>query len=242
MERVIESPYVALVTGGNRGIGFEVCRGLIRAGRRVLLAGRDRDSCAAAVEQLRAEEKVGPDRIAPAHIDTSQGAQVREAFTRAEAVFGRVDVLVNNAAVLLDSDRSIFDLSGDLLETTYRTNVRGPLELMAAAVPGMRARNYGRIVNVSSGYGSMQEMGPLHAAYRSSKAALNALTRIAAAELEGTNVKVNAACPGWVRTRMGGRSAPRTPEQGASGIVWLATLPEDGPTNGFFRDGRPARW
>jgi NAD(P)-dependent dehydrogenase (short-subunit alcohol dehydrogenase family) len=155
-------------------------------------------------------------------------------------------VLVNNAAIIADGSggfhASVLDtVSGDL-RRTFETNVLGPLRLIQAAVPVMRKQGYGRIVNISSGAGQLAEMGSGFPAYRMSKAALNALTRITAAELRDANIKVNAVCPGWVRTDMGGSDADRSVAEGAETPVWLATLPDNGPTGEFFRDRKPIPW
>jgi NAD(P)-dependent dehydrogenase (short-subunit alcohol dehydrogenase family) len=154
-------------------------------------------------------------------------------------------VLVNNAGVLLDMEAagdSLFDARLETFEQTFETNVWGPLLLSQTLIPAMKERGYGRVVNVSSGMGQLSDMGSGSPAYRLSKTALNALTRILAHELRSTNVLVNAVCPGWVRTDMGGPAAPRTPQQGADTITWLATLPDDGPSGGFFRDRKPIPW
>jgi NAD(P)-dependent dehydrogenase (short-subunit alcohol dehydrogenase family) len=152
-----------------------------------------------------------------------------------------VDVLVNNAGVLQSG--GILDISDELLRNTLEVNVLGALRTARVFLPGMLERGYGRVVNVSSGAGSITEAGAYTPAYSISKAALNMLTRQLAFAAEGhADVKVNAMCPGWVRTDMGGGSAPRSPEEGVDTLVWLAMLPADGPTNGFFRDRRPAAW
>jgi NAD(P)-dependent dehydrogenase (short-subunit alcohol dehydrogenase family) len=145
--------------------------------------------------------------------------------------------------VLLDPRGSRFlDSKLDVYRDTLETNLFGPLQLAQAVVPLMKAKRYGRIVNFSSGLGQLSEMAAGTPAYRISKTALNALTRILAAEFQGSNILVNSMCPGWVRTEMGGDGAPRTPEQGADTALWLATLPDDGPTGGFFRDRKPIAW
>ena len=152
-----------------------------------------------------------------------------------------VDVLVNNAGVL--ESGGILGVDDDLMRHTLEVNLLGPLRTARAFMPGMIERGYGRVVNVSSGSGSLTEAVPYSPAYSISKAALNMLTRQLAFASEGHgDVKVNSMCPGWVRTDMGGGAAPRSTEEGADTIVWLATLPADGPTNGFFRDQRPAAW
>jgi NAD(P)-dependent dehydrogenase (short-subunit alcohol dehydrogenase family) len=233
---------VAIVTGGNRGIGFEVCRQLARAGLRVVLTGRDRDRAERAAEGLRGE---GLDVTAhPLDVTAADSAAALEGFVRDR--FGRLDVLVNNAGISLDQGRGIGSFldppAVEVLDETLGTNLYGPLRTCQALVPLMKRGGYGRVVNVSSQLGSLAGMGGGYQAYRVSKAALNALTRILAAELRGTNILVNSACPGWVRTDMGGPQAPRSPEQGADTIVWLATLPDDGPNGGFFQDRKPLPW
>jgi NAD(P)-dependent dehydrogenase (short-subunit alcohol dehydrogenase family) len=153
-----------------------------------------------------------------------------------------VDILVNNAGVLLDGG-GVLELEDETLRATLEVNLFGPLRTARAFLPGMIARGYGRVVNVSSGAGAIGEDVSSYApAYSVSKTALNMLTRKLAAAAGSADVKVNAMCPGWVRTDMGGGAAPRSPEEAADTLVWLATLPADGPTNGFFRDRRPIAW
>ncbi|HSS66369.1 MAG TPA: SDR family NAD(P)-dependent oxidoreductase, partial [Gammaproteobacteria bacterium] len=137
---------------------------------------------------------------------------------------------------------SIFQAERELLRESFDVNTLGPLLVAKSLVPLMRRNDYGRIVNVSSGMGQLSDMDGGYPGYRISKTALNAVTVILARELEGTNIKANSVCPGWVRTDMGGDNAPRSPEQGADTIVWLATLPDDGPSGGFFRDRKRIAW
>jgi len=230
---------IAVVTGGNRGIGFETCRQLAKQGLHVVLTSREPEKGQRAVETL-SSEGLNVTHHPLTVTDTDSVAQLA-AFLQDE--FGRVDALVNNAGVYLDAEgSSVFEAEIDTLRQTLETNVYAPLQLAQAIVPMMRQQNYGRIVNVSSGMGQLTQMGGGAPGYRLSKTALNALTRILAAELEGTNILVNSVCPGWVRTDMGGESAPRSPEQGADTIVWLATLPDGSPTGGFFRDRAPIPW
>jgi NAD(P)-dependent dehydrogenase (short-subunit alcohol dehydrogenase family) len=232
---------IAVVTGANQGIGFEVCRQLAKKGFLVVLTSRNEAKGKAAVQQLQAE---GLEAIHyPLDVTSSQSIEQLANFIREK--FDQLDVLVNNAGVLLDysedSDGSVFNVKLDTLRKTMETNVYGPLLLYQALIPFMK-HNYGRVVNVSSGAGQLSDMGSGYPSYRLSKTALNALTRILADELKGTNILVNSVCPGWVKTDMGGSNAPRTPEQGADTIVWLATLPDGGPTGGFFRDRKPIDW
>ena len=228
----------ALVTGGNRGIGLEICRQLAARGLNVILASRDPDRGAAAVEALAWDGLTLIQRT----LDVTRPEQIEAALEFVQSTCGRLDVLVNNAGIYLDEQASILDLDLTDVRLTMETNFYGPLMLCRAFAPLMRQLQYGRIVNVSSGYGALSEMGAGAPAYSISKAALNALTCILADELRGGDIKVNAACPGWVHTQMGGPEAPRTPAEGADTIVWLATLPARGPSGGFFRDRRRIPW
>jgi NAD(P)-dependent dehydrogenase (short-subunit alcohol dehydrogenase family) len=228
---------VALVTGANRGIGLEVCRQLAGRGLRVVLTARDPNKGQAAADGLIAN---GLD-VTFLPLDVSDPAAAEAARVWVEGRYGRLDVLVNNAAVYLDDNVSIFDVPLSTFDKTLAANLYGPLHLCRAFVPGMRQRGYGRVVNVSSESGQLSTMGGYTAAYAISKTALNGLTRVVAAEA-GQAVKVNAVCPGWVRTDMGGPHASRSVAEGADTIVWLATLPDSGPTGGFFQDRRPIAW
>ena len=233
---------IALVTGANRGIGLEIVRQLARQGMTAVLGARSLTKGKAAAAGLSAEGIEAP-VIA---LDVADSDSVRAAVADILGRFGRIDVLVNNAGILEEGfnpeDASVFDAPIDRVMKTFATNTVGPLRLIEAFVPGMRDRGYGRVVNLSSGAGQLSDMGAGYPAYRMSKAALNALTRITAAELGPGNVKINAMCPGWVRTEMGGPNATRTVEKGAETAVWLATLPADGPSGGFFRDMNPIAW
>jgi NAD(P)-dependent dehydrogenase (short-subunit alcohol dehydrogenase family) len=232
----------ALVSGANRGIGFEIVRQLARLGVLAVIGARDTDDGLVAAEKLKPEGIDVP--VVALDVDSEGGAA--NAVAEVKRLYGRLDILVNNAAILIDApggfQASLFDLKSDTLRRTMETNLLGPVRLIQAAAPVMREQEYGRIVNISSGAGQLSDMGSGYPAYRMSKAALNALTRIAAAELSGGNIKVNSMCPGWVRTDMGGPKADRSPEEGADTAVWLATLADDGPTGGFFRDRKPIAW
>jgi NAD(P)-dependent dehydrogenase (short-subunit alcohol dehydrogenase family) len=176
----------------------------------------------------------------PLDVTQAESIQVLKAFIENE--FGRLDALINNAGVLLDEDKSILDVPEESLRATLETNTFGPLSLARAFIPMMVAQNCGRIVNVSSGMGEIGDMNDDAPSYRLSKLALNGITLMLADALKGKNVLVNAVCPGWVRTDMGGANAPRGLEKGARGIVWAATLPDDGPHGGLFRDGEKIDW
>lgn len=232
----------ALVSGANRGIGFEIVRGLARLGVLPVIGARDPKDGMAAAEKLQSEGLDVP--VTALDVDSDESAQ--QAVAEVKRLYGRLDILVNNAGILIDEPggfkASLFDLKADTVRRTMETNLLGPIRLIQAAAPLMREEGYGRIVNLSSGAGQLAEMSSGYPAYRMSKAALNALTRIAANELGGDNIKVNAMCPGWVKTDMGGPEAERTPEEGADTAIWLATLPDDGPTGGFFRDRKPIAW
>ncbi|MGE0024647.1 MAG: SDR family oxidoreductase [Hyphomicrobium sp.] len=232
----------ALVSGANRGIGFEIVRQLARLGVLAVIGARNKDDGLAAAEKLKPE---GLD-IPVVALDVNSDESPAQAVAEVKRLYGRLDILVNNAAILIDEpggfNASLFDLKADTMRRTMETNLLGPIRLIQAAAPVMRAEGYGRIVNLSSGAGQLSDMRSGYPAYRMSKTAVNALTRIAASELSGTNIKVNAMCPGWVRTDMGGANADRSPEEGADTAVWLATLPDDGPTGGFFRDRKPIAW
>jgi NAD(P)-dependent dehydrogenase (short-subunit alcohol dehydrogenase family) len=230
---------VALVTGGNRGIGFEIARQLAMRGIRVVVGSRDLAKGRAAQARLAAEglrAEVHP-------LDVTSEEQVRALAAWIDRHLGRCDILVNNAGLMLDPKGSrALDLEPDVLRRTLEANVLGPVVVTKALVPLMRRHGYGRIVNLSSGLGQLADMGVGTPAYRISKTALNAFTRTLAAELAGTNIKANAMCPGWVRTDMGGPHATKSVEEAADTAVWLAMLPDDGPTGGFFRDRQPIPW
>ncbi|CAA9537225.1 MAG: probable short chain oxidoreductase [uncultured Rubrobacteraceae bacterium] len=224
----------ALVTGGNRGIGFEACRQLAKAGLRVVLTARDAVRGEEAAETLRDE---GLD-VRFEQLDVTDGGSVEACARRLSEAGTEIDVLVNNAGVYPTGD--VFQVDEETFRRALEINTLGPFRTCRTFVPAMVRRGYGRAVNVSSGGGSFGEgIGP--AAYGASKAALNALT-VKVAEAVRGDVKVNAMCPGWVRTDMGGAGASRSPEQAAGTLLWLATLPADGPNGGFFRDRKPIPW
>lgn len=234
---------IALVTGASRGLGRAVADKLAREGFRVLLIGRQ-----AVALDLAAAELIAHGRHAHTYVaDVNNPADVAALARWVRQEFGQLDVLVNNAGVFLEPHDFTDPASGSALVAdpddilaTFATNTLAPLRLVQALAPLLA--DGARIVNVSSGMGQLTDMGGLWPGYRLSKTALNALTRILAAELAPRGIKVNAVCPGWCRTDMGGASAERTPEQGAASIAWAAMLPEDGPSGGFFRDGQALEW
>jgi NAD(P)-dependent dehydrogenase (short-subunit alcohol dehydrogenase family) len=225
---------IAVVTGGNRGIGLEICRQLAQAGMHVVLTARDEAKGKAAAKKLGVESH---------QLDVDSDESVKAFVRWIKDTHGRCDVLVNNAGVMLDPRGSrVLDSKIETYRDTLETNLLGPLRMIQAIAPLMKNQGYGRIVNMSSGQGQLSDMGVGTPAYRVSKTALNALTRTTAADLHGTGILVNAMCPGWVRTDMGGSGAPRSVEQGADTALWLATLPDNGPTGGYFRDRKPIPW
>ena len=228
---------VALVSGANRGIGREVARQLAELGYEVLLTARDGAKASAAAEEL-AESTGGAVRALT--LDVADPASIEAAAKQVREDPGRLDVLVNNAGIGSDFGVSGTDPDFDAIQRALETNFFGAYRLTIALLGLLRHSAHGRVVNVSSGMGGVAEMGGWSPGYRVSKAAMNAMTRILSTELKEEGVLVNSACPGFVNTDMGGPMGAKKPvEEGAKGIVWLATLPDDGPTGGFFRDGKP---
>ena len=230
---------IALVTGANRGIGFEICRQLAGLGITVLLTGRDEDKGETAAQQLHNQ---GLKDVYFYQLEVTDSGSINRLRTDVEQEFGRLDILVNNAGIYSDTTHRLLEVDIGLMRRTMDINAYGPLELTQAFVPLMKKHNWGRVVNVSSGIGELGDLGSSYPAYRFSKITLNLFTRILAKELRGTGIKINAMCPGWVRTDMGGSAAPRSVEEGADTAVWLATLPDDGPHGGYFRDRQPIEW
>jgi len=233
----MEEP-VALVTGANRGIGFEVVRQLAGRGYLVYLAGRD----PAAAEEAAGRLVAAGLAVEPIALDVTRPESVTAARRAVATAHGRLDALVNNAGVLLDEGVAGLEVPVETVHATFEVNVYGALRVTQAFAP-LLVQARGNVVNVSSVMGQLASAGPGYLAYRSSKAALNMITRVLAAELKPRSVRVNSAHPGWIRTHMGGPAAPGTPEEGAEPIVWLATLGPDGPTGGFFGPGnQPLDW
>jgi len=226
---------IAVVTGASRGLGLETCRQLAAQGYRVILTARDE----AAIQRGVAALKGGAD-VEGHPLDVSSDGSVDAFFAWLAKAHGRIDVLVNNAGRTYGGwSERLPDAAA--MAAAIDNNALGGWRMILRALPMMNDAGYGRIVNVSSGMGALTDMNGGSAAYRISKTALNAVTRIASNEA-GANVKINSVCPGWVRTDMGGQGATLSAEQGASGIIWAATLPDDGPNGGFFRHGKPIAW
>ena len=232
----------AVVTGAGRGIGRAIAEKLAEYGAAVMI--NDLDPGPASETEAAIKQAGG--QAASLCGDVTDPAFPERMVAATLERFGGIDVLVNNAAILKEGfnpeDASVLDLPEQLALDTYRTNTLGPLLLMQVVIPGMQKRGYGRIVNMSSGAGQLAHMGSGFPAYRMSKAALNALTRLTAAELGPRPIKVNAMTPGWVRTEMGGPHATLSPQEAADTAIWLATLPDDGPTGGFFQDRKAIAW
>ncbi|MFD9461293.1 SDR family NAD(P)-dependent oxidoreductase [Streptomyces sp. NPDC060027] len=222
---------IALVTGANRGIGHEVARLLADAGHTVYLTARSAEAAADAAGAI------GLPDVRPLRLDVTSEADIAAAARAIDAL----DVLINNAAITYDTWQRATTADLDVVRQAAETNLYGPWRLTQALLPLLRASEHPRIVNVSSEAASLAGMSGGTPAYSASKVALNALTRMFAAELRSDGILVNAVCPGWVATDMGGPGG-RPVEEGAASVVWAATLPDDGPTGGFFRDGRPLSW
>ena len=224
---------VVLITGANRGIGLETAKQIKAKGYEVILTSRN------AADGQKAADKLGT-AFHPLDVTQAESITTLKAFVEKE--FGRLDVLINNAGILLDRNDHILDIPEEKLRTTLDTNTYAPLALIRAFLPMMLTQNYGRIVNVSSELGQITSFSDYTPAYRLSKLALNGITLILADALNGKNILVNAIHPGWVKTDMGGAGAPLSLEEGARGLVWAATLPDDGPQGGFFQGGEKMDW
>ncbi|MBQ1090025.1 SDR family oxidoreductase [Streptomyces sp. B93] len=227
---------VAVVTGANRGIGHEVARQLARRGHRVVLGSRD------LAKGQAAAARIDPDgtQVVAVRLDVADDVSVAAMADRVTRELGRADVLVNNAAILYDTWARAESADLDEVRQALDTNLFGAWRVTRALLPLLRRSPHPRVVNVSSESSSLARMTGGTPAYSVSKAALNALTRLLAGELHHDRILVNSVCPGWTATDMGGGGRP-VPE-GAAGVVWAATLPDDGPTGGFFRDGETVAW
>ena len=228
---------IAIVTGANRGIGLEVMRQLAHKGITVILGSRDLQKGERAAAQL---SDAGL-QVLPRQLDVTDPESMTRLAAQVEQEYGQLDILVNNAGILYDTWQQPSTVNFDTVQEAIDTNTLGPWRMCKAFVPLLRRSQHGRIVNVSSGAGSIVSMDNSTPAYSVSKAALNAFTRSLAAELRSAGILVNAVCPGWVATDMGGAGG-RPVEDGAASVVWAAMLPDDGPTGGFFRDGEPVSW
>ncbi len=236
---------IAVVTGANKGIGFEICRQLLQQNCHVLLTARDEHRGRQAVEQL-AEPGA---RIEFFQLDVTRQDHVDSLGDTLQRQYGRCDILVNNAGIFPDPRNdlenewpSLLTASIDDVQKGIETNTYGTLRLCQMAVPMMQKAGYGRIVNISSGMGQLSDMNGCCPGYRISKTGVNVITRILADELQDENILINSMCPGWVKTDLGGPGATRELAEGADTAIWLATLPDDGPSGLFFRDRTPIPW
>ncbi|MEL6778220.1 MAG: SDR family oxidoreductase [Cyanobacteria bacterium J06597_16] len=226
---------IALVTGANRGIGLEVVRQLAEKGMTVLLGARSLEKGRVAARTLHGQT------VVPCQLDVTQPADIEQVAAQISREYGRLDVLINNAGILYDTWQTA--AAADLTEVrlAMETNTLGPWQVVQGLLPLMKNSQHGRIVNVSSGAGALHGMTGRTPAYSVSKAALNALTIMLSQNLKANGILVNAVCPGWVATDMGGTGG-RPIEEGAASVVWAALLADDGPSGGFFRDGKPIEW
>lgn len=238
-----EAGRIAVVTGANRGMGFETCRQLGRRGYRVVLCCREAEAGREAAAKLR-EEGLAVD---PFRLDLTRAGDIAALVSHARRRLGRVDALVNNAGIYLetagstvDERVSVFDAKLEVMRAILDTNLLGHFSLAQGLVALMRDGGYGRVVNLSSAMGQFADMGGGAPGYRIACVGINALTKIFARELEGSNVLVNSVDPGWVRTD--DPRATRSVEEGVATTVWLATLPDGGPSGQFFRDRQPIPW
>jgi NAD(P)-dependent dehydrogenase (short-subunit alcohol dehydrogenase family) len=227
---------IVLVTGANRGIGRELARQLVARGDTVVLTARDLAKAERAAATLP-----GPQRVLARRLDVTDPATIAQVAADLDRRHGRLDVLVNNAAIHYDTWQRASTADLGVVTEALEVNLLGAWQTSLTLLPLLRASAHGRIVNVSSEAGSLAGMDGGAPAYSVSKAALNALTRLLAGELRRDRILVNAVCPGWVATDMGGPGG-RPVAEGAAGVLWAVDLSDDGPTGGFYRDGRPVPW
>lgn len=239
-----EAKRVAVVTGGNRGIGKEIARQLAAHGLQVIITSRDEEKGKQAVQELLA----GGLPVTLHVVDVHEIHDVVRMIERIQADYGRLDVLVNNAGVILDQGVSVLEVEESVIRATLETNFFGALRMTQAVIPLMKLHHYGRIVNISSGLGAFEIMNGDYglkgssSAYRISKTMLNALTCLVSQDVAGTGIRVNAVCPGRVQTDMGGADAPLTVTEGADTAVWLAMMEDDGPSGEYFRERKNIAW
>lgn len=233
-----EARRVAVVTGANRGLGKAIARGMAAVGVQVVVAARTEEAAVRAAEELQADGLP----VTGQQLDIADPASVARAMADVGYHHGRLDILVNNAGIAIDRGQAAASADFEKVRVTLDTNLMGTWRCCTAAIPEMRKNRHGRIVNVTSHMGTSAEMGTGSVSYRVSKAGLNALTRILAAELKDDGILVNAASPGKVDTRLAYGKANHTPDEAADTFIWLATLPPDGPTGGLFYQRRPLAW
>ncbi|KYC35627.1 short-chain dehydrogenase [Scytonema hofmannii PCC 7110] len=221
----------ALVTGGNKGIGFAICKGLLNAGFEVILAARSLSKAQDAAEKLSS-----PSNVRPVVLEVTDDRSIHHSVQELSQQINHLDVLVNNAAIYPDEGVNILNISRDLLERTINSNTLSPIIIVQAFLPLLKKSSSARIINVSSGYGEIGGLSAEVPSYCLSKLALNGATIMLSEALRLKRIAVYAMCPGWVRTDMGGASAPRSPEQGADTAIWLATKASLSQSGKYFRD------
>ena len=233
-----KSHKIALVSGAKRGLGFEISKQLARSGVTVIMTDHDEVNGRKNTETLKNK---GLDVVFfPMEITELESIRLAREFVEKE--YGRLDILINNAGIFIDEKISGLTVDAETVLTTFKTNTLGHLLVSQAFIPLMKKNRYGRIVNMASGLGTLEGMGGGYPSYRISKTALNAVTSILAAETKGTGILINSMCPGWCRTEMGGPFADRSAEKGAETAIYLAALPDNGPTGSCFRDKKKIHW
>ncbi len=232
------SQKIALVSGAKKGLGFEISKQLAQLGMTVIMTDHDEAGGRKSAETLKNK---GLD-VVFFPMEITELESIRRAREFVEKDFGRADVLINNAGIFIDNKLSGLEVDAETVLKTFKTNTLGHLLVSQAFIPLMKKNRYGRIVNMASGLGTLDGMGGGYPSYSISKTALNAVTSILAAETKGTGILINSMCPGWCRTDMGGALADRSPEKGAETAVYLATLPDRGPTGACFRDKKQIHW
>lgn len=234
---MIDTPRVAVITGANRGIGLAVAKAMQEYGIFTILTARNVNNFSDVIDEM------DPNWCHFRELDVTDENSIATFCQLIRNDYTRLDILINNAGVYLDDETQLRNLDLSIFDQTLKTNVYGPLSLAQKLLPMMEKNKYGRIVNVSSGMGAHDAFDDNQApSYKISKQALNSVTKLMAREVDSKQIKINAICPGWVRTRMGGPTAPRSVEQAVQGIMWAATIEADGPTGGFFRDGKTIQW
>ncbi len=221
---------IALVTGGNRGIGFAIAQGLLAKGYTVILTSRTLDIVQKAAEKLNG-------KIIPLELDVSDDRSIEQAIQTLKAQnIDRLDVLINNAGVYPDSSVDVLTIPRELLDVAMNTNAFGVVRMVQACLPLLEASGNARVINISSGMGALDGLTTTAPSYCLSKLALNGVTIMLAQSLRSKGIAVNAMCPGWVRTDMGGASAPRSPKQASDTAIWLATVASGKESGQFWRD------
>ncbi len=229
---------IALITGANKGLGLGCAQALSDRGYTVIMTARDLKKLKPEADKLKAKNK----NIHALQMDTSNVNSIQETINKITFDHKTIDILINNAGIYNDGLKDDGKKFVETMATTFLTNTIGPALIIKSILPIMIKNKFGRIVNVSSGMAGLAEMGGGFLAYRTSKAALNAVTRVFTQETQGQDILINSVCPGWVKTDMGGAGASRSIPEGVASILWAADLPAGGPTGGFFRDGKPLAW